>query len=331
MNYVVRRLGSAALTLALVSFIVFTLIALPPGDYAETIAYRRQADTGTMVRQEDIDAIRLKLGLDRPFLEQYGVWVRGIVTRGDFGFSFRYFAPVTDVIRTRIGYTLVLVVTTLLLTYLIAIPVGVYSAVRQYSAGDYALTLLGYVGLAIPNFLLALILLYVSATVFDTSVGGMFTPGMESAPWSLDKVVDLLRHLWVPVLVLCISGTAFQIRVMRAVMLDELGKLYVTAARARGVPARQLLMKYPVRVAINPLVSTIGWDLSAIVSGAPIVALVLAIPDMGPLFLDALRDQDMYLAGTLLLLYSALVIIGTFISDLLLAALDPRIRLGYVR
>lgn len=331
LRYIARRLISAVVTLLFVSLAVFTLIALPPGDYAEKIAYRRQAETGRMITQSDIDSIRTQLGLDRPFAEQYLTWIRRIVTEGDFGFSFRYLAPVMEVINTRIGFTALIVGVTLIFTYMIAIPIGVYSAVRQYSVGDYVFTLFGYIGLSIPNFLTALLLLYVSATVFDTSVGGLFTPGMEAAPWSLDKLVDLLRHLWVPAVVLSLSGTAFQIRVMRAALLDEMNKLYVTAARARGVPAGRVLWKYPVRVALNPIVSTIGWELSGIISGAPIVALILSIPDMGPLFLQSLFDQDMYLAGTLLLLLSMLIIFGTFISDVLLGALDPRIRLGYTR
>jgi peptide/nickel transport system permease protein len=329
--YLLRRLASSALILLMVSFIVFVLIALPPGDYAEKIAYRRQAETGRMIVQSDIDGVRARLGLDRPFTEQYLTWVRGIITEGDFGFSFRYFAPVMDVINTRIGFTALLATVSLIFTYMLAIPIGVYSAVKQYSLGDYVFSVLAYVGLAVPNFLTALLLLYFSATVLNTSVGGLFTPGMEDAPWSMEKVVDLLRHLWIPAAVLALSGTAFQIRVIRATLLDELNKLYVTAARARGVPNQRLLWKYPVRVSLNPIVATIGWELSAVISGAPIVALVLAIPDMGPLFLQSLLDQDMYLAGTLLLILSALTILGTFISDLLLAALDPRIRLGYVR
>ena len=330
-SYLLRRFGFAVFTLAIISFVVFVLIALPPGDYAQSLAHRRQADTGRMVTGADIENIRLQLGLDRSFFEQYTTWIWNILTRGNFGFSFRYLAPVTEVINTRIGYTTLIAGSATILTYMLAVPVAVYSAVRQYSLGDYVVTILGQVGLAVPNFLSALLLLYFSATVFGTSVGGLYTPGMEKAAWGLPKLLDLLSHLWVPAAVLSLSGTAYQIRVIRATLLDELNKLYVTAARARGVPETVLLWKYPVRVALNPVISTIGWELSSVVSGSAVVALVLAIPDMGPLFLQSLRDQDMYLAGTILLLLSLLVIVGTLISDLLLSLLDPRIRRGNSR
>jgi len=323
--FVVRRLMFSCLTLAAVSFIVFCLIALPPGDYAESIAYRRNAETGRMVTQAEIDGIRAQLGMDRPFFVQYATWIKNILLHGNFGFSFRFLAPVSEVIASRIGYTVLVSGTALVLTYLIAVPLAVVSAVRQYSLMDYVVTVLGQIGLAVPNFLSALILLYISATVFGVSVGGLYSPGMEDQPFGWAKLLDLLSHLWIPAVVLALSGTAYQIRVLRATMLDEVNKLYVTAARARGMPEGRLLWKYPVRVAINPLVSTVGWELSSIVSGSAVVALVLVIPDMGPLFLQSLRDQDMYLAGTILLLLSFLVIVGTLLSDLLLAWLDPRI------
>jgi peptide/nickel transport system permease protein len=217
---------------------------------------------------------------------------------------------------------------TLLFTYLIAIPIGIYSAVRQYSIGDHAFTLIGYIGLATPNFMFALILLYIGHVYFGTSVGGLFSAEFEDAPWSWPRFVDLLAHLWVPVVVLGTAGTALQIRTMRATLLDELNKLYVTAARASGLSEFRLLIKYPVRMAINPIVSTIGWELTTIISGAPIVGIVLSMPDTGPLFVESLLAQDMNLAGGLILIYCALVIIGTLISDLLLIALDPRIRMG---
>jgi peptide/nickel transport system permease protein len=330
-QYGLRRLISAVITLALVSFIVFIVIALPPGDYAEKIVYGRQAETGMIISDADIQNVRIQLGLDRPFHEQYFTWVSGIVTEWDFGFSFRYFAPVTEVINTRIGYTALIVTTTLTFIYLLAIPIGVFSAVKQYSPGDYLFSFMGYIGLSIPNFLTALILLYISATVFDTSVGGLFSPGVEDDPWSMAKLLDLLSHLWIPAVVLSLSGTAFQIRVIRATLLDELNRLYVTAARARGVPEGRLLWKYPVRLSLNPLVSTLGYEVASAVSGTMVVSLVLVIPDLGPLFLKALTDQDMYLAGTIILLLSALTIVGTFLSDILLALLDPRIRMGYVK
>jgi peptide/nickel transport system permease protein len=209
-----------------------------------------------------------------------------------------------------------------------SIPVGIYSAIRQYSIGDYAFTFLGYLGMAMPSFMLALILLYISVIAFDSSVGGLFSPEYAEAPWSWAKTVDLFQHLWVPAVVLGTAGTAFEIRTMRATMLDEKNKLYVTAARAKGLPEWKLLLKYPVRVALNPIASTLGWELTAIISGAPLVSFVLALPDTGPLFLTALLDQDVYLSGAILLMYSALTIVGTFLSDVLLALLDPRIRYG---
>ncbi len=218
--------------------------------------------------------------------------------------------------------------TTLLFTYLIAIPIGIYSAVRQYSVGDHVFTILGYIGLATPNFMFALVLLYLAHVFFGTSAGGLFSAEFENAAWSWARFVDMLAHLWIPVVVLGTAGTAFQIRTMRATLLDEVNKLYVTAARASGLSEFRLLIKYPVRVALNPIVSTIGWELTNIISGAPIVGIVLSLPDTGPLFVDALLNSDLYLAGALILIYCGLVIIGTLISDLLLIALDPRIRMG---
>jgi peptide/nickel transport system permease protein len=272
--------------------------------------------------------LRTQFGLDRPVAERYWKWVSNIVLHGNFGISFQYQKPVTDVIGERILFTAILAISSLILTYGLAIPIGIYSAIRQYSIGDYLATIIGYIGLAIPSFMLALLLLYVNVMVFGSNVGGLFSPEYQSAPWSSARVIDLLKHLWVPALVLGMAGTAFQIRTVRATMLDEKNSLYVTAARAKGLPEWKLLAKYPVRVALNPVVSTIGWELTAIVSGAPIVALVLALPDTGPLFLNALLDQDMYLAGAMLLMLTTMTIIGTFLSDVLLAILDPRVRRG---
>jgi peptide/nickel transport system permease protein len=326
-KFVLKRVLIMLVMLAALSFIVFVIIELPPGDFADRAVYRLKA-SGVIVTEQEIIGIRHQLGLDRPFLERYFRWVTNIIFRGDFGVSMLRRLPVTVVIGERIGFTAILAIATLIFTYALAIPIGILSAVRQYSAADYTFTLLGYIGLATPNFLLALVLMYVSVMLFGVSVGGLFSPEYVDASWSLAKVVDLLSHLWVPALVLGTAGTAFQIRTMRATLLDEKNKLYVTAARARGLSERKLLVKYPVRVALNPIVSTIGWELTAIISGAPIVAFVLALPDMGPLFLVALLDQDSYLAGAMLLIYSALTIFGTFLSDIMLAVLDPRIRFG---
>ena len=325
-NVVSNRILWAGLMMAAISVVAFILIQLPPGDFVDSYVNHKQQG-GVIMTRDEVDEMRRLLGLDRPMYVQYFDWVGGVV-QGDFGFSWEYRRPVADVIGERLPLTLMLAFTTLLFTYLIAIPIGIYSAVRQYSVGDHAFTVLGYIGLATPNFMFALVLLYFGHVFFSTSVGGLFSAEFETAPWSWARFVDLLAHLWVPVVVLGTAGTAFQIRTMRATLLDEVNKLYVTAARASGLSEFRLLIKYPVRVAINPIVSTIGWELTNIISGAPIVGIVLSLPDTGPLFVDALLNSDLYLAGALILIYCALVIIGTLISDLLLLVLDPRIRMG---
>jgi peptide/nickel transport system permease protein len=326
-RFILKRFLIMLAMLAVLSFVVFVIIELPPGDYADRAVYRLKA-SGVIVTEEEIITIRHQLGLDRPFLERYWIWVTNIVLHGNWGVSMLRRLPVTAVIGQRLGFTAALAMATLVFTYGIAIPIGILSAVRQYSVADYTFTFIGYIGMATPNFLLALVLVYFSVVIFGTSVGGLFSPQYVDAPWSWAKFLDLLSHLWVPALVLAVAGTAFQIRTMRATLLDEKNKLYVTAARARGMSEGRLLMKYPVRVALNPIVSTIGWELAAIISGAPIVAFVLALPDTGPLFLVALLDQDSYLSGAMLLMYAGLTIFGTFLSDIMLAYLDPRIRYG---
>jgi peptide/nickel transport system permease protein len=312
-------------TLLLISGVAFVLIQLPPGDYVDAYAGKK-TQGGVIITQEELDEMRTRLGLDRPFYQQYLQWI-GNLTRGDLGFSWEYHRPVADVISERLPLTLMLAFCTLVFTYLVAIPIGIYSAVRQYSIGDHAATVIGYVGLATPNFLFALILMYLGQKHFGMSVGGLFSPAFEDAAWTWAKFGDMLMHLWVPVVVLGTAGTAFQLRTMRASLLDELNKMYVTAARAGGVPEFRMLMKYPVRMALNPIIATLGWELTNIISGAPIVGIVLSLPDTGPLFVNALLNQDMKLAGALILIYCTLVIIGTFISDMLLMVLDPRIRL----
>lgn len=326
-RYLIQRFLIMVVMLAGLSFLVFITIELPPGDFADRTAYRMKS-MGVRVTEQDILQIRHQLGLDRPWPDRYVTWISNIVLHGNFGISLSQHIPVTEAIGDRIGFTAMLALATLVFTYALAIPVGIYSAVRQYSVGDYFFTFLGYIGMATPSFLLALVLLYISVMVFNSNVGGLFSPQYQGAPWSWDKFVDFMNHLWVPALVLGVAGTAFEIRTMRATMLDEKNKLYVTAARARGMPEWRLLLKYPVRVALNPIVSTIGWNLTSIIAGAPLVAFVLALPDTGPLFLNALLDQDVYLSGAMLLLYSTLTILGTFLSDILLAVLDPRVRYG---
>ena len=324
---ILGRILSTLLTLVAASVVVFIIIQLPPGDYAERYAYKLE-EGGTAVTEADRQALRAYFGIDRPLHEQYFSWIQNIALHGDFGISFEYRRPVLDVIGERLGLTTVLLFITLVITYGVAIPIGIYSAVKQYSTADYAFTFLAYIGLATPNFLLALVLLYLNVTYFGTSVGGVFSPQYINAPWSWARFVDLLAHLWVPAIILGMAGTGLQMRTMRALMLDEQNKLYVTAARARGLSETKLILKYPARVALNPIVSTLGWELSRLISGAPFVAVVLALPDTGPLYLDALLDQDMYLAGSMLLFMTALTILGTLVSDILLAVLDPRIRQG---
>jgi peptide/nickel transport system permease protein len=256
---------------------------------------------------------------------QYFRWIAGML-QGDMGMSFEWNRPVTDLIGERILLTTIISIVTLLVTWAIAVPIGIYSAVKQYSIGDYAVTFIGFIGLATPNFLLALVCMYIGYAVFDVSAGGLFSAAYQNAPWSLAKLWDLFSHIWIPVLVIGTSGTAGMIRVMRGNLLDELRKQYVLTARAKGVHRVKLILKYPVRIALNPMISTIGWVLPSIVSGATITAVVLGLPTTGPLLLRALMNQDMYLAGSMVMMLSLLTVIGTLISDLLLLWLDPRIR-----
>ena len=313
-------------TLAAVSVVAFVLIQLPPGDYADAYANKRQ-QAGAPISVQELDEMRLRLGLDRPWYVQYGSWISAIVLKGDLGYSWEWRRPVVDVIAERLPLTLMLAFSTLFFMYVVALPIGIYSAFRQYSLTDHAFSTIGYVGLATPNFLLALILMYLGQQWFGQSVGGLFSPEFQDAPWSWARFKDLAGHLWVPVIVLGTAGTAYLIRTMRAAVLDELNQMYVIAARAGGLSPMHLLFKYPVRMALNPILATLGWRLTYVISGAPIVGVVMSLPDTGPLFLHALLNQDMYLAGAMVLVYCSLTIIGTFVSDLLLIALDPRIRM----
>jgi len=324
--YLVRRLVYMVITLALVSVVSFAIVQSAPGDFAEIYAARKAA-AGAIISQGEIENLRSQLGLDQPLYVQYWRWVSNAVLHGDWGESWEWKRPVGEVIWERMPLTLAIAFSTLIFMYAISIPVGIYSAVRRYSFGDHAVSFIGYLGLATPNFLLALVLMYLSQKYFGQSVGGLFSPQYQNAPWSWDKWVDLLAHLVVPVVVLGMAGTAFLIRAMRAAVLDELDKMYVLSAKASGLSPIKLLIRYPVRMALNPIASTLGWRLTYVISGAPIVGFVLALPDTGPLFLQSLLNQDMQLAGALIFIYCALTIIGTLVSDLLLVALDPRIRL----
>ena len=312
--------------LVAISFISFVLIQLPPGDYVTTYIATLAA-SNEVVDQNTAADLRNRFGLDQPMVVQYWKWISNIALRGDFGLSFEWQQPVGDLIWERMALTLLLTLSALLLTWGIALPVGVFSAVKKYSVADYFVTGLSFLGLAIPSFLLALVLMYVAAVEFGQNVGGLFSEEYLTAPWSINKVIDLLQHLWIPVVILAVSGTASLIRVMRANMLDELHKPYVTTARAKGLSEFTLLVKYPLRLALNPFISTIAWLLPNLVSGSIIVAIVLSLPTAGPLLLQSLMSQDMYLAGAFILLICALTVLGSLVSDILLALVDPRIRL----
>jgi peptide/nickel transport system permease protein len=324
-SFLSRRLAYTLITLLLVSLASFIIIQAAPGDYAEIYAAKKAA-TGAIITQADVEAIRMELGLDKPWYQQYWRWLTHAL-QGDFGYSWAWRRPVGEVIAERMPLTLTIAFTTLVFMYTVSIPIGIYSAVRRYSLGDYAASIIGYLGLAIPSFLLALVLMYLTQKFLGQSVGGLFSPQFANAPWSWDRAKDFLSHLVIPVIVLGTAGTAYLIRSMRAALLDELDRMYVLSAKASGLSPMQLLMRYPVRMALNPIAATLGWRLTYVISGAPIVGYVLALPDTGPLFLNALLNQDMYLAGALIFLYCLLTILGTFISDLLLVLLDPRIRL----
>jgi peptide/nickel transport system permease protein len=322
-NYALRRFAYMFITLWVLSIVVFVIIQLPPGDYLTTYISAQQAQ-GNSLDDAAIAALRRQYGLDGNIFQQYWVWITNFV-QGNMGRSFEWDQPVVMLLQDRLPLTVLLSVATLIFTYLIAVPIGVYSALRQYSIGDYIFSTIGFIGLAIPNFMLALILMYVFFKYFGLSVGGLFSEQYATAPWSLGKAWDLFQHLWVPMIVIGTAGTAGIIRVMRGSLLDELGRQYVVTARAKGLGERRLIFKYPVRIAINPIISTIGWQLPNIVSGETIVAIVLSLPTTGPLLFRALLSQDMYLAGSVVMLLGVLTIIGTLISDILLVLVDPRI------
>lgn len=310
----------------IISVVAFVLIQLPPGDYLSTyIAQLEEADTE--VSESQLESLKRQYGLDKPMHIQYVKWIWNIVSRGDFGQSFQWNQPVRDLIWERFALTTVVAMSSMLFTFIVGIPIGIYSALNKYTVGDFTVTVFGYVGLATPNFLLALVLMWIGLKWFGQSAGGLFSPQYQQVGWSLGKILDLLGHLWVPVVVLGTAGTAGLIRVMRAMLLDELGKQYVVTARSKGLKESRLIFKYPVRIALNPVASTIGWRLATIISGAPIVAVVLSLPTTGPVLLRSLLSQDMYLAGAFFLLLCILTVVGTFISDILLGILDPRIRM----
>jgi len=325
LRYVIKRLLYMIPTLFGMSIIAFLIIQLPPGDFVTSLV-ARMTDSGQTFDPAQVAAIRQAYGLDDPIFIQYWKWISGILFRGDFGYSFEWNRPVADLIWERAGSTLAISVLALLFVWAVSLPIGIYSAMRRHSIGDHVFTLLGFLGLAIPNFILALTLMYVAYRYMGQSVGGLYSPQYIEAPWSWAKFLDLLGHLWIPVIVIGTSGTAALIRILRANLTDELNKPYVVTAKAKGLPEYKVVLKYPVRIALNPFVSAIGWVLPDLISGVTITAIVLNLPMVGPLLLRALTIQDMYLAGSIILLLGVLTLIGMLISDLLLAVLDPRIR-----
>jgi len=322
--YVLRRFLYMIILLLILSLATFIIIQLPPGDFITTYLQKLQTG-GSSVDQAQIAALKKQYGLDLPIYAQYFKWMWKMF-HGDFGMSFQWKRPVSELISERLPLTVIISLFTLIFTYVTAIPIGIYSATHQYSIGDYAFTVVGFTGMATPNFLFALLLMFFAFRYFGITLTGLFSPEYIGVSWSLGKFVDMLKHLPIPIIVIGTAGTAGLIRVMRSCLLDELRKQYVITARAKGVSEKILLFKYPVRVAINPIISTIGWTLPAIVSGETITAIVLNLPTTGPLLFDALVSQDMYLAGSTVMFLSFLTVIGTFISDLLLVWVDPRIR-----
>ncbi len=325
LRVVVQRLLLLPLLLAVFSILVFALVQAPPGDFL-TSYIATLAASGSSVDQAQVEALKVQFGLDQPFAVQYVRWMQNLL-RGDLGLSLEYQRPNAELIGEYLVLTVVLALFSFVFTWLLAIPAGIYSATHPRSPLDYVLTVLNYIGVATPNFMLALILMWGAFSWFGISVTGLFSPEYIQAPWSLARVVDLLRHIWVPMIVIGIAGTARLTRIMRANLLDELNKPYVITARAKGLSEWRLVLKYPVRVAINPLVSTIGWYLPQLFSGSLIVATVMNLPNIGPLLLRALVGQDMYLAGSILMIYAFLTVVGTLLSDIFLAWVDPRIRM----
>ena len=324
--YIVQRVLLIIPMLIAISILSFAVIQLPPGDFLTSyVAQLRQE--GDEVDEAELESLRQRYGLGQPAYVQYFKWIYGVLVKGDWGQSFEWQKPVSELIWERLGLTMALSMGALLVGWFIAIPVGVYSATHQYSWLDYLMTTFSFIGLGTPGFLLALIVLFLAQSWLGMNVGGLFSDDYVLAPWSWPKIVDMLKHIWVPMLIVAVNGTAGNIRITRANLLDELNKPYVETARAKGVRERALIWKYPVRVALNPFFSTVGWSLASLVSGTTLVAMVLSLQTTGPLLLRSLTSQDMYLAGSFLFLLSTLTVIGTLLSDVLLAIVDPRIRL----
>jgi peptide/nickel transport system permease protein len=327
LTYIIHRILRMIPLFFLLSIIAFTVIQLPPGDYLTEHINNLRA-SGMQVDEAEAERLMKQYALDRPMYIQYYTWMSNILTRGYFGQSFQWGRPVNEVIGERLMLTFLIAFMTTIFVWIVALPIGIYISVRQYTFADYFFTLLGFIGLAVPGFLLAMVIMYFSFTWFDVRVGGLFSPEYQLQPWSLGKILDMMTRIWVPIVILGIGGTANIIRIMRATMLDELRKQYVTVARAKGLSEFAVIMRYPVRIAINPLISTIGWLLPWFISGGTVVDIVLNLDTAGVVLWRALLSQDMFLAGSYVLIIGTLTLLGSLISDVLLAVVDPRIRFG---
>lgn len=324
LSYLIRRMIYTILMLWAVSIIGFTVIQLPPGDYL-TVYVAQLSNRGDKSAMMQVDELRVRYGLDKPFLEQYWLWITNFV-RGDFGYSFKYELPVSKLVGERMLLTVLLTLTTMIFTWVIAIPIGIYSATHQYSWLDKLLSSVSFIGLGTPGFLLALIVLYIAAFRIGTPIGGLFSQTYEDAPWSIAKAFDLLGHLWIPAVITSVTGTASVIRIMRGNLLDTLRQPFVLAARAKGLKEQVVIYRHAVRIAINPLITILGLSLPDLISGVALVSIVMNLPTAGPLFLDALQSQDMYLAGSFLMFLTIMLVTGNFLADIALAWVDPRVR-----
>ncbi len=326
-KYILKRLLYVIPTMIIISVVVFATIQLPPGDYVtQMIENMRNQTGGTTWSPEFEAAMRDRYGLDEPMTVQYTKWIGNILLHGDFGYSFQNSEPAEVVIRDRMGMTLIVSISSFIFTWIVALPIGVLSAVKQYSLADYFFSFIGFIGLATPGFLIALVLMFLAFKYGNVSLSGLFSPEFENAPWSFERVIDLFKHMWIPMIIIGVGGTAGLIRVMRANLLDELHKPYVETARAKGLPEWKLLIKYPLRAAMNPFVSSIAWFLPSLIAGEAIVSIVLNLPTIGPVYLNSLLQQDLFVSAGFLMLLSLVTILGTLLSDLMLAWLDPRIQ-----
>jgi peptide/nickel transport system permease protein len=325
LNYIFKRMLSAIPFMFLVSLTVFILIQLPPGDFVDSYA-AMVASSGETLSPDQMAELRHRFGLDKPMLIQYFNWMAGVL-QGDFGYSFEWQSPVKSLVGERIGLTLILSLCAMMFTWTLALPIGIYSAVKRYSIGDYVFTFIGFIGLAVPNFLLALVMMFIAAKYYSLDVTGLFSSEFQNAPWSFARVRDLGSHIIIPMVIMGAASSAGLIRILRANLIDQLYMPYVVTARSKGLTETKLLLKYPVRIALNPFVSSIGWILPNLVSGAVITSIVLNLQTVGPMLYQSLMSQDIYLSGTILLVVCALTVVGTLVSDILLVILDPRIRL----